>query len=416
MGLSYTLAAALPLLAAALDDGLARTPPMGWRSWNTFGTAVDQQLMVETMDLLASRDRLVDGSPTSLCDLGYCDVGLDDGWQLCGAYGPDKNTFHQESGAPVLNHTRFPDMEAMTTHAHALGLTAGWYFNNCVCADHCSSRDCYHGDALVLYEFGFDGVKLDGCSAQLDLDTWHSLIRASSRPVVIENCHWGRTLPNATWCPFHFYRTSNDIVPTYASVVANLQTVAPLAAAGLSKPGCWAYPDMLEVGTPNGAAPPLSAAESRSHFGAWCISSAPLILSHDLRDKTVSDAAWPLISNREAIVVNQAWAGASGSPFLSAQHNVSLSNAVSAPAWQYWSKPLRCDGSAVAVLLMNHADGAKSMPLRFADVPMLGCSKCAVRDVWGRKDLGVFDGAYVGKFLAGHDAAFLVLSRTVEAE
>ena len=26
----------LPPVALALDDGLARTPPMGWNSWNTF--------------------------------------------------------------------------------------------------------------------------------------------------------------------------------------------------------------------------------------------------------------------------------------------------------------------------------------------------------------------------------------------
>jgi len=81
------LLALLSRAARALNDGLARTPPMGWRSWNTFGANVDQQLMEETMVLVAARDRRVDGVPTSLCDLGYCDVGLDDGWQLCGDYG-----------------------------------------------------------------------------------------------------------------------------------------------------------------------------------------------------------------------------------------------------------------------------------------------------------------------------------------
>merc|ERR1719383_1271092 len=37
------------------------------------------------MDGMARRSRMVDGVPTSLCDLGYCDVGLDDNWQACGA-------------------------------------------------------------------------------------------------------------------------------------------------------------------------------------------------------------------------------------------------------------------------------------------------------------------------------------------
>lgn len=46
-------------------------------------------------------------------------------------------------------------------------------------------------------------------------------------------------------------------------------------------------------------------AESRTHFGAWCISSSPLILSHDLRNKAIADALWPIISNKEAIAINQ---------------------------------------------------------------------------------------------------------------
>ena len=28
----------------------------------------------------------VDGAPTSLCDLGFCDVGLDDAWQARGCH------------------------------------------------------------------------------------------------------------------------------------------------------------------------------------------------------------------------------------------------------------------------------------------------------------------------------------------
>ena len=47
-------------------------------------------------------------------------------------------------------------------------------------------------------------------------------------------------------CPFHMYRSSTDIAPCWGSILANLQTVTPLADAGLSYPGCWAYP-----GTPD---------------------------------------------------------------------------------------------------------------------------------------------------------------------
>ena len=74
---------------------------------------------------------MVNGKPTSLADLGYIDVGLDDNWQECGSYGPNKYTFHDATGAPVINTNRFPNMKTMTDYAHSLGLTAGWYGVSC---------------------------------------------------------------------------------------------------------------------------------------------------------------------------------------------------------------------------------------------------------------------------------------------
>ena len=70
----------------------------------------------------------------------------------------------------------------------------------------------------------------------------------------------------------------------------------------LSCPGCWAYPDMLEVGNMNG-----SFFETRAHFGAWCITSSPLILSFDLTNEAIVRNVWSIITNEDAISVNQAW-------------------------------------------------------------------------------------------------------------
>src|SRR5438309_6639755 len=39
---------------AALDNGLARTPPMGWNSWNHFGCNVSEQLIKETADAIVA--------------------------------------------------------------------------------------------------------------------------------------------------------------------------------------------------------------------------------------------------------------------------------------------------------------------------------------------------------------------------
>ena len=51
----------------ANENGLARRPPMGWRSWNLFGAAVDQRLMERVMAGLVDRSRLVAGAPTRRC-------------------------------------------------------------------------------------------------------------------------------------------------------------------------------------------------------------------------------------------------------------------------------------------------------------------------------------------------------------
>merc|ERR1712147_62399 len=109
-------------------------------------------------------------------------------------------------------------------------------------------------------------------------------------------------------CPWNFYRTSGDVRARFSSVMGNL-----------SYPGCWAYPDMLEVGCqhgPGGAGDPgLSAAETRTHFAAWVVVSSPLTLSHDVNNDTIMDEIWPVISNKEVIAVSQTYAGYSGGVF-----------------------------------------------------------------------------------------------------
>jgi len=397
----------------AIDNGKGRTPPMGWRSWNLFGANVDQQLMEGQMDAMVSRKRLVDGVPTSLWDLGYRDIGLDDNWQLCGSYGTDKFTFHQEDGTPVVNLQRFPNFKAMTSYAHKLQLTSGWYGNNCICSDHCADEKCYRGDVKAAVEYGFDSIKLDGCGKELDLDLYARLFQQAGKSVMIENCHWGLTLPNATWCPWNFYRTSGDIAASYDSVVFNLQSTIPLAQRNLSTPGCWAYPDMLEVGCahgPHGAGDPgLTYNEARSHFGAWCIVSSPLTLSHDMKNDTISDQVWPIISNKEAIRVNQAYNGHSGTVFDSATEMINLGSG-SSPSWQQFYKPIT--DKETAVLVMNHASTTQTIYIDFSKIPSfkgMASNSVHVRDIWAHADGGLVSGGVTVK-LSTHDSAFFTLT------
>lgn len=84
---------------------------MGWRSWNLFELDVDQALIEQQISGLVRKRHSIDGVPTSLHDLGYTSVGLDDGWQSCG--DGVNGTYHDEAGFPLVNKTRFPDMAMM---------------------------------------------------------------------------------------------------------------------------------------------------------------------------------------------------------------------------------------------------------------------------------------------------------------
>lgn len=318
----------LPKWALGIDNGIGLTPPMGWRSWNCYGRDVDQNKMESIMNKMTQRMRAVDGINTSLSDLGYNNCGLDDNWQQCGAgaFG----SFHDAQGNPIINVTRFPDMKAMTDYGHNLGLRVGWYMNNCICREGSWN---WKGDvnitkhmtrsAQAVADYGFDGLKLDGCGEFLNLTWWAELLNATGRPVMIENCHWGGAVPGQTAgdgpctgttdvsdCPYNFYRTSHDIRADWDIMMRNLHSTMYFQGdPPLSRPGAWAYPDMMEVGRM------ANFLEDRAHFGAWVITSSPLILGYDLNDEAITDKVWPIISNKEAISINQAWAGHPGRQF-----------------------------------------------------------------------------------------------------
>jgi alpha-galactosidase len=70
-----TLIVTLTLTASVfcLDNGLGRTPPMGWNSWNHFGCNINETTIRETADLLVK---------TGLAAKGYKYLNIDDCWQI----------------------------------------------------------------------------------------------------------------------------------------------------------------------------------------------------------------------------------------------------------------------------------------------------------------------------------------------
>jgi alpha-galactosidase len=410
--------------AIAKDDGLALTPPLGWRSWNLYLGNVHQDEMVAIMDGMVRRTRKNwAGKLVSLCDLGYCDVGLDDTWQACNSPKAAKGMhYHDAEGNPLVNLDRFPSLLNMTKHAKELGLSPGWYSNNCACNDHCNTEtgECdmqIRQDAQALLQYGFSSLKIDGCGSEKNLTLWDKYItKYSDKPVLIEHCQANdRKLGDG--CPeYHFYRTSADIRNNYASIMHNLASIEKYRGANSSYPGCWAYADMLQVGVRHG----LNILETRSHFAGWAIVSSPLVLSHDVNDDTVMDAIWDVISNTEIIGINQAYVGESGGAYDSATETTMLHScdgfAFEAPVHQYLSKPI--EKNRIAVLLMNSGNETQELTANFADIPYADCehkddgSHCdfLVRDIWDHVDMGRFRDFW-SVSVESHDTAFIVLEK-----
>jgi alpha-galactosidase len=92
---------------------------MGWRSWNCYHQAISQEKMTAAANAMVNKSRGL-----SLLEVGYENCGLDDYYQACktGVQG----SFHNASGYPLIDKTKFPDMKAMTDHAHSIGLKMGW--------------------------------------------------------------------------------------------------------------------------------------------------------------------------------------------------------------------------------------------------------------------------------------------------
>ena len=207
----------------------------------------------------------------------------------------------------------------------------GWYFNGCGCIETrepSSGWDIdYEGDIRLLHEYGFDGVKFDGCGMLCNMTSYAALMNATGKAYEIENCHWGdcteddaSSCPTKDWCPFNWYRTSGDSNNNLGTWYSNLQTTIRFNSDWefpLSRPGCWAYPDMLQVGRlgcsshTQGCPQPQLFNWSKAHFAAFSVVSSPLVLSINPTDTNL-EPILDIIGNKGAMAVNQAWAGHPG--------------------------------------------------------------------------------------------------------
>jgi hypothetical protein len=177
-------------------NGLAERPPLAWRSYNAQvqGMVLNQQVLEGNIDALTSKNRTVDGVPTSLWDLGYRTVGIDGGYETC-----INNTMHDEAGNPMINTELFPDMKGFVDYGHAKHIKMGWYQNACGCGEPNLKRN-FEGDIKMLFELGFDGAKYDRCGDMLNSTLYASLMNDTGKSFLIENCHVSHEF-SSSFCP-----------------------------------------------------------------------------------------------------------------------------------------------------------------------------------------------------------------------
>ena len=383
-----------------LDNGVGRTPPMGWMAWERFRDVVDctsfpdrcvsEKLIKEHIDIL---------SQPEWQEAGYEYVDIDDTWM---------STSRNSLNVLSWNATRFPSgMKSLADYAHSKNLKLGIYQDmgtkTCVgypgvCKDqNCTLPGYMDIDAQTFASWGIDLVKMDGCNS---VHTSEILDRGykyfgkqlnNSGREMIYSCSWpdyirfaGITV-NYTDIAEHcnIWRMYNDVQDDWGSVLNIIDWVGDnqetlINAAG---PGHFNDPDSLMIG--NFA---LSYTQAESQMALYSIMAAPLLMGNDLRNLDPKFKA--ILISKEVIAINQDPLGVQGRRLV---HTAACGGN---NYYDVWSKPLY--NGDLAVVLWNRCP--YGVPEKMTvDWKTLGIESneeiMAVRDLYQEKELGNFTGS-----------------------
>ncbi len=363
--------------ARALDNGLARTPPMGWNSWNKFGCNVSEKLVKEMADAMVA---------SGMKDAGYQYVVIDDCWQVK----------RDADGNIVPDPERFPSgMKALADYIHSKDLKLGIYSDagTATCGGRPGSRGYEFQDARQYAAWGVDYLKYDWCNTgtqevKSSYSTMRDALKASGRPIVFSLCEWGVEDP-WKWAADvgNLWRTTGDITDCWNCTGQYTRGVMQILDAEVdlwqyAGPGHWNDPDMLEVGNPG-----LTVDESRAHFSLWCMLAAPLMAGNDLRNMTPEIHS--ILTNKEVIGLDQDPLGHQAVKYRDYG------------GLEIWSKDLSDNSKAYAVL--NRSDKPREVS------EYLGPAK-TVRDLWKHTDINLAYGGYFRAIVEPHSVVVLKLT------
>ncbi|CAG9798318.1 unnamed protein product [Chironomus riparius] len=296
-------------IAQALDNGLAKTPPMGWMSWERFRCITDcdkypdecisERLIMEMADIMVKDGYL---------DAGYEYVNIDDCW----------SELEREDGKIVADKKRFPrGIKFLSDYVHSKGLKFGTYldYGTKTCAGYPGSLEYLETDAQSLADWNVDFIKMDGCNVDTEkmVDGYIEfgrLMNATGRPIVY-SCSWPAYFEfyrKPTMIPDYevlkktcnLWRNWKDIEDSYESMLFTADYFAEHAdrVSPHAGPGHWNDPDTLLLGNFG-----LTYEQSKAQLAIWAIIASPFLLSTDLR--TITPEIKELLLNREIIAIDQ---------------------------------------------------------------------------------------------------------------
>jgi alpha-galactosidase len=368
------LATAAP--AHALDNGLARKPPMGWNSWYSYRCNVTEQ------GVMANAHALVD---SGLAARGYRYVNVDGCWEA-----PKRS----RGGYLRADPKTFPSgMAALGRSLHAMGLKFGIYTSagRTICLHRQpGSYAHYQRDFRTFARWKVDYVKVDWCTEPpkgiTQQQTYRAVARAaarSGRKMIVTVSTTGTRKPWKWAARFgHTWRIANDADGTWRGVVAQLDADAPLWR--YARPGAWNDPDMLQVGSAG-----LSDLEGRANISLWSVLAAPLLVGYDLSSVTPESLA--TLGNADVIAVDQDRLGRQG-------RRVRRSGGT-----ETWVRELA--GGSRAIVFLNRAGAPRQLSVRVDRIPRVpAASGYTVRDLWAHTERSVAAGETVDVPLASHEA------------
>jgi alpha-galactosidase len=385
------------------QDILAKTPPMGWNSWNPFGKHVSEEVIKATADAMVS---------TGLKEAGFRYVVIDDIWQG----GRDSVT-----GLLFPDPERFPSgIKALADYVHSKGLKFGIYSDagTMTCGDRPGSYGFEDKDARLFAEWGVDYLKYDYCYCpdyasenndyKMAVSRYKAMgdaLKASGRPIVFSICEWG---PRSPWLwgkevGGHLWRVSYDVGDKWDEPRNEHSQIGVLTAIDVmcdlerfAGPGAWNDPDMLVIGLRNSGyikGGGCTDVEYRTQMSMWCMFSAPLMLGCNLTN--MADETKNILLNRDIIAIDQ-------DPLGKQAFRVMRNDGIEA-----WKKPLSGGKIAIAFFNRNSKDGV--MTSSYKSLELDPEVKYETYDVWKHKIVKQPDGALTAS-MKPHECQVFVLS------